>query len=280
MKNASIILASFGALFLASAASAETINCTNIATLPATITVQGVYCLKQDLATNIASGAAMTIATNNVTIDFNGFKLGGLAAGPNTRANGVFAENRQNITLRNGNIRGFMNGIYIHATTTASSGHVIEDNLLDSNTQHGIFVSGSGILVRDNRVVNTMRADSAYAIYGNLHNSRIVGNLITGTVSNTSQSLGLALSSLSNNVEVFSNTILDTRGNSVAIGIWTNSAGHVVADNVVIGVTSATAAYGISNTSASLICRNNTVANVTTTPTVGCTAETGTFPPP
>jgi hypothetical protein len=99
---------------------AETEDCTNITTLPLTITVQGVYCLKQDLATNIASGNAITIATNNVTIDFNGFKLGGLAAGPNTQANGVAAENRQNITLRNGNIRGFRSGVRINGSSLSS----------------------------------------------------------------------------------------------------------------------------------------------------------------
>ena len=39
----------------------------------------------------LAGGAAITIATNNVTIDCNGFKLGGLSAGPSTFANGIQA---------------------------------------------------------------------------------------------------------------------------------------------------------------------------------------------
>src|SRR5690606_14995164 len=51
-----------------------------IDSVPATITSQGVWCLRKDLSTAIASGSAITIATNNVTIDCNGFKLGGLAA--------------------------------------------------------------------------------------------------------------------------------------------------------------------------------------------------------
>ena len=37
-------------------------------TLPTTISTQGVWCLRHDLSTNIASGNAITVATNNVTI--------------------------------------------------------------------------------------------------------------------------------------------------------------------------------------------------------------------
>jgi hypothetical protein len=46
-------------------------------------------------------------------------------------------------------------------------------------------------------------------------------------------------------------------------------------------VTSTASGNGIWNGySSPLICRDNTIANVTTNPTVGCTAEAGTFPPP
>jgi len=45
------------------------------------------YCFTGNIATAI-TGVAITIATNNVTLDMNGFKLGGLAAGTGTRARG------------------------------------------------------------------------------------------------------------------------------------------------------------------------------------------------
>src|SRR6185369_2787721 len=64
-------------------------NCTGfITTLPAVITTQGTWCLKQDLATAITSGNAITINTGNVTIDCNDFKLGGMSAGLATQAIG------------------------------------------------------------------------------------------------------------------------------------------------------------------------------------------------
>ena len=88
-------------------ARAETVNCTPITTLPAVITVQGVYCFKGNLATAMASGNAIDIQTNNVVLDLNGFKLGGLSAGLGTNTFGIYALDRQNITIRNGTIRGF-----------------------------------------------------------------------------------------------------------------------------------------------------------------------------
>ncbi len=281
-----LALAALASLLPAAPALAETINCTNITSLPATLTVQGVYCLKQDLATNIASGAAITIATNNVTIDFNGFKLGGLAAGPSTTASGVYAADRKNVTLRNGNIRGFYYGIFLpDGNIGASSGHVIENNLVDSSIYSGISIRGSGIVVRNNRVLNTIATNTAaaFGLIGNdLHNSLFTDNLVAGTSNVTYQAYGINVQGSSTNVEIARNTILDTGGNSFTGAIWIASAGNMVAENVVIGVTSATTTgNGIWNTSGgSLICRDNIVANVTTSQTVACTSETGTFPPP
>src|SRR5687768_721081 len=72
-------------------------NCTGtIDALPATITTQGVWCLRGDLSTSLASGIAITVETNNVTIDCNDFKLGGLAAGTATQTVGIYASGKQN----------------------------------------------------------------------------------------------------------------------------------------------------------------------------------------
>lgn len=139
-------------LCLAGTARAETVNCTPITSLPATLSSQGVYCLKQDLSTAIASGNAITVAVNNVTIDCNGYKLGGLAAGITTRAYGIRAEGRVNTVVRNCNVRGFFAGMWMQG----GAGHVIESNRLEGNTYTavGIFAS-DGDLVRDNFIVDT-----------------------------------------------------------------------------------------------------------------------------
>lgn len=153
-------------LLTAGPASAETTECTEITSVPAIIETQGIYCFTQNLGTAITIGNAITINTNNVTIDFNGFKLGGLAAGPDTIAVGVYALNRQNITLKNANIRGFRYGVRLGQSNGSSSGHVIEDSLFDGNTEYAVYVAGNGVVVRNNRVVNTDSTPPTAPVFG------------------------------------------------------------------------------------------------------------------
>ena len=135
-------------------ARAETFNtCAGfIDTVPATITTQGTWCLRHDVTTAITTGNAITIATNNVTIDCNDFKLGGLQAGVGTTAIGIYATDRLNVTVRHCGIRGFYYGINLTGT---GGGHLVEDNRFDGNTRYGLFVIGDGSLVQRNRVNTT-----------------------------------------------------------------------------------------------------------------------------
>jgi hypothetical protein len=134
-------------------ARAETYHTCNgfIDSLPATITTQGTWCLRKDLGTAMTSGDAITVATNNVTIDCNRYKIGGLAAGSGTAARGIHAQSKLNIAVRNCNVRGFARGIYI----IFGGAHLVEQNDLDSNTIEGIVVVGAGSMVRGNRVIDT-----------------------------------------------------------------------------------------------------------------------------
>ncbi len=138
-----ITLIALATALMATPAKAETIDCTVIDTIPFIITVQDIYCLTGNLASSLTSGDMITVATNNVTIDMNGFKLGGLAAGAGTSANGIRAIDRRNITIRNGSIRGFFRGILLQGDVATSSGHLLEDLRLDGNTQIGARVEGT-----------------------------------------------------------------------------------------------------------------------------------------
>ena len=129
-------------------------NCSGFITaLPAIISSQGTWCFKQDLSMSATSGVAVTINTSNVTVDCNGYKLGGLAAGAGTATYGIYASGRQNITVRRCNVRGFYAGVDV--VGSSGSGHVIEDNQFDGNTTFGILVQGTGSIVRHNRVFDT-----------------------------------------------------------------------------------------------------------------------------
>src|SRR5881227_2066237 len=79
--------------------------------LPATITTQGIWCLRQNLDTSATSGNMIDIQTNNVTIDCNGFRLRGSGGGASTTAVGIYATGRLNLAIRHCTIRGFLAGI-------------------------------------------------------------------------------------------------------------------------------------------------------------------------
>ncbi|HLQ22230.1 MAG TPA: Calx-beta domain-containing protein, partial [Gemmatimonadales bacterium] len=164
--------------------------CRPIVSLPYTITIQGNYCLVQNLSTAITTGNAITITSDFVNLDLKGFKIGGGSGGAGTQANGVYALNRKNITIKNGNIRGFFRAVFLEdnsGTFTASQGHLVSNLRADENTYAGIHVQGRGSLIRNNQVVTTggttvfgANAD-AYGIRTEGAEARVLNNDVTDT---------------------------------------------------------------------------------------------------
>jgi len=217
-------------------------NCTGfITSIPAVISTQGTWCLKQDLATAITSGDAITISTNNVTLDCNNFKLGGLAAGAGTLANGVHAVDRVNATVRRCNIRGFESGIFL-ASTGIGGGHIVEDNRFDGNTRIGLEVDGDGSVVRRNLVFDTggtTQAANAYGIYA-ADSVDVLDNTVSG-VAATSGGNGFAVGiytfgNLSGSIS--NNRVRDLLkdGSGAARGIFNENSDRIaITGNHVIG---------------------------------------------
>ncbi len=219
---------------LVTSVRAETINCTPITALPATITVQGIYCLTHKLGTNMTSGAAITINANNVTIDLNGWKVDDGAAGSGTEAYGI-SSSYSNVTIKNGIVRGFYVGIYL-----AGSGDVVQDVLADSNIYVGIWVNGQGALVEHNQVVNS-------------GNSPATNNNVWGIAAEGADS------TVSNNI-VSGLTAAGT-GNEVGIGVYIGG-NNTVRNNVVSNIALPSGggySHGIENNQS--IALNNTVSN-------------------
>jgi len=167
-----------------------------IESLPATINTQGVWCLRKDLATGITSGAAITIATNNVTIDCNDFKIGGLAAGAGSQTRGIYAENRFNATIRHCNIRGFHAGIYIFGTNPAkTAGHVIENNRIENNLYYGAHIEGDGSVVEHNSFIDTggssVNKGAAVAL-STMYDVDVIDNLVSNVAALDSGGLASA----------------------------------------------------------------------------------------
>src|SRR5690606_9038683 len=141
-RLACLLLAAWWLAAPAPARAETSTTCTGfIDSVPAVIGTQGIWCLRRDVSTAQATGNAIEIAANNVTIDCNDFKIGGLAAGDASRANGIYAHNRKNAVIRNCNIRGFNRGILLtgeSGTQDRSAGHLVEDNRVDYSLDTGI----------------------------------------------------------------------------------------------------------------------------------------------
>jgi hypothetical protein len=214
-------------------------NCIGfIDSLPAVISTQGTWCLNKDLSTGVTSGAAITVNTNNVTIDCNDFKLGGLAAGTGTLTIGIQANSRYNITVRQCNIRGFNGGV----ATTSGGGHRVENNRFDGNTLRGIDIQSPGSAIRGNLVIDTggstSSTASAYGIYAT-DGVDIIDNTVNGVAPGGTNANAIGIgSNFNGDGSITANRVraLAANGTGLDLGIYnTNSGRLVVRDNDVQG---------------------------------------------
>ncbi len=304
MRKLLLGLAISATFALISHASAETTECTEILSVPTVISTQGVYCFKKNLLSGNTAGAYIDIQVNNVTIDMNGFKLGGLAAGPTTTAIGIQADNRKNIVIRNGSLRGFFIGIELQESLSgSSSGHLIEDVLIDGAIVTGISVNGKGVTIRNNRVVNTVHVDSALApakslplinngggydnadhgtsssagITGIFSESVITNNIVSSLSTDQSQATGIFIQN-STATLVRQNMVANIMAVTNAFGINVlNGSDNTVSDNLIVqGFSSASfGVFGVGSTR--LVCAGNIVGNFGTAYTL-CTTSVDNTP--
>ena len=225
---------------LTTAVQAETINCTPITSLPATIDTQGVYCLTGNLATSQTSGNAIEITANNVTLDLNGWKLGGQGAGTGTQAYGIYS-GAVNVTVRNGIVRGFRRGVWL-----TGRGGTVQGITADQNTTEGIVVSGQGSVVQGNQVVDTggstLAANvNATGILAQGSGSLVQNNLVSGLAATGSGSdHGIYFYSTASQSTARGNVVSDTAppvgGSSFGI-LMTGTSAVAVSNNIVTNFT-------------------------------------------
>jgi parallel beta-helix repeat protein len=250
-------------IFAALPAQAESFHTcgTIINSVPTVISAQGVYCLTHDVTTAITSGSAIDIQTNNVTIDCNGYKLGGLAAGASSNSYGVFSFDRQNITVRNCGIRGFRSGISLAGV---GAGQLVEDNRLDNNLVYGIVVSGDNNRVRRNAVYDTGGHSPYVGSEGIFASADVIDNTVAGVFGAAADVYPMGIHMFGSGTEARGNQIrgLATAGAGYAIGLVVETGiGGITLDRNRVSASSATAGWGIfGNGATDTFCTGNTVA--------------------
>jgi hypothetical protein len=213
------------------AAAAEGFDsCTGyVDTLPATLSSPGTWCLRANLATTIASGAAITIATNNVVLDCNHFAVDGGGAGAGTQTVGVLAQNRQATVVRHCSVQGFYRGLQMVGNNVEVRG-----NRIAGARFHGMYVAGDDVLVQDNAVLGTGGSTAVGSAIGIYAIGRIdtIGNLVATTQATTGSNgnaggiyyaTGTIGSIRDNRV-----TTVVGDGTGVVSGIKTENAGRVI----------------------------------------------------
>jgi hypothetical protein len=222
-------------------------NCTGFITaLPATISTQGTWCLNKNLATNISSGAALTIDSHNVTIDCNDFRIASTNTANSVRASGIYANARHRLVVRNCLVQNYHWGIRLIGDSA-----LVEDNRVEGNNFIGIGVSGEGTVIRGNRVLDTGGTNyvwnpRAVGIY-TAGESEILGNLVNGvfaTAGTNAMAFGinpvdpLNGSVIDNNVK---NVVADGTGEAHGVSFFGTTNRVTVDSNNIVGT-------GVANT--------------------------------
>jgi hypothetical protein len=198
--------------------------CTPVAYVPFVIDTPGSYCLVKHLLYASDTGAAISVESDAVLLDLNGFEIAG-TGNAGTQAVGVRAADRQDIVIRNGGVRGFLKGVSIEDLTGNSRGHLVRNMRASDNLLAGLWVEGWGSALRNNLVVGT-GGTSALGT-----NADGIGILAQGAA-----------------LRVMSNDVIETSdvGSGRAIGIELRAAdGSFVERNRISNSTIATRATGI-----------------------------------
>jgi len=214
---------------------------------------------------SFTSGNAIEIANNNIVLDLNGHKVGGQAAGPATQATGIYALQRNNVTIKNGTVKGFRDGVLLDdPTNTASHGYLVENIRAEANTVRSIQVFGQGNVVRGNHVFGTGIGSgggfSAIGITASGPEARILDNDVIETVgAGGASAYGIFAGSASASVIEGNRVSNQTSPGTNGIFISFSATDVLVVNNRILGWLT-----GVSLTGGSTAkCRDNLLANFT-----------------
>lgn len=191
----------------------------------------------------------VTIATDNVTLDLNGFTIFGVAGVPGDGV-GVLVDGRTGVTVTNGTVRDFDGGIALEGGSgntvskvkalnnvgsglisdygdgialNGSNNNTVIDSQASGNGPYdgiGMFNGSSGNLIKRNLVTDNNLPNTA---------APPVGHHSGGTVEDD----GIRVEPNSNNNSIINNTVL--RNGLDGIALFPRTSGNKVNDNVVEG---------------------------------------------
>lgn len=150
------------------------------------ISQPGSYYLTGNIIVTNESSSGISISTNNVTLDLNGFSVISPRSLPqNTSGISANFDGITNVTIRNGRIVGFVFGVLSRANNT-----IVENVTITDSRMRGINILGNGsnfvAIIRNNVILNTdlrlsgLQNNDATGILTQSANGFIEGNIISG----------------------------------------------------------------------------------------------------
>ena len=153
-------------------AFADTTTCTQITSLPRSITTPGTYCLASTLTTAATSGTAIGINANNVVLDCNNNEV--IATnGPGTTM-GVAGTSRTDTVVRNCRFLNFNTGIDLVGAKRV----VIQGNHMNNSGSSGMRISGSEFQILDNTITSNPGSNGIRAIASADSSGLVRGNVV------------------------------------------------------------------------------------------------------
>lgn len=221
--------------WLPRSSSADTTLGTAITAVPYTITTPGVYYFTKDLAFTPASGIAITVEAIGVVIDLNGHQLFS-AAGSATTAAGIFCDNYNRVSIKDGTVLGFENGVVV-----VSAGATIADLLVIDNFKSGITLIGDYAQISGNRVCTTGSSTATSVVsavgisltgtYCTVTNNDVQDTLAKDVAGHSAD--GILIKDCSN-VVVSNNRVLNVQPSTPTEGGLATGIGTVASSNLVV----------------------------------------------
>lgn len=222
-------------------------GCTEIEELPTIIREPGLYCLNRDFEVDMPTGgAAISIVSDHVVLDFQGHILRNVAPQPfstDTNPIGVSAFEQSHVVVRNGTVAGFRVGIALDQPfgPSVSSDYMVEHMRVSDCQRTGIGVGGSFAVVRDNVVVNiTGSGESASSglFIGGGTGHRVLDNDVSRvTGGGKANHWGIRF------VEAFDNIATGNRMVATGNGILMDGTATVYRDNFVLQIPAGASAF-------------------------------------
>lgn len=225
---------------------------------PYTITKPGYYRVTQNLS---SIGHGIVVDSDDVTVDLGGFQISSTFPNPMTARNsGILITRHQNITIRNGTIKGFFYGIYAN-NDRDYGGNIFENLKLIKNLRSGICARSKNTLIQNNIVSQTTGISDkyTYGIFTEGPGMVIKNNAVFGTYPSLGQSegVGISLTNFGRGSVVENNTITNSKDleSGRTFGIWvgafetdtTTAVGilnnHIT--NMVVGIAASAPAGGV-----------------------------------